>query len=184
MSLAIASSLPLPTMPAPASPARQTGGEEPDGATAADANTPTSTGAASGSDAAQDDERRELQELEARDREVRAHEAAHLAAAGGLAMGGANFSLQRGPDGRMYAVGGEVSIDVSEGRTPEATIARAERIRAAALAPAEPSAKDMQVAARATRMAAEARAELATAVRESYGERPAATPGAHVDEHA
>ena len=102
-----------------------------------------------------------MQELEARDREVRAHEAAHLAAAGGLAMGGANFSLQRGPDGRMYAVGGEVSIDVSEGRTPEETIARAERIRAAALAPAEPSAKDMQVAARATRMAARNRSSRA-----------------------
>ena len=67
-------------------------------------------------------ELKQVQELKTRDREVRAHEAAHLAAAGSLAIGGASYSYQRGPDGVQYAVGGEVSIDTSavEG-DPEAT---------------------------------------------------------------
>ncbi|MCB1895261.1 MAG: hypothetical protein H6945_11135 [Zoogloeaceae bacterium] len=158
--------------------------EPPSGGKADEDTAPSSLPASGEAARLDDDERRALRELEARDREVRAHEAAHLAAAGGLAMGGANFTMQRGPDGRMYAVGGEVAIDVAKGNTPQETIARAERIRAAALAPAEPSAKDMQVAARATRMAAEARAELAAAVRDSYGGRASAAPGSRIDEQA
>jgi len=102
-----------------------------------------------------------IQDLAETDRRVRAHEAAHLAASGGLAQGGANFSTVRGPDGRMYAVGGEVSIDVSPGRTPEETISRAETIRRAALAPADPSSQDYRVAAQAAQMQAEAQRELA-----------------------
>ena len=67
-------------------------------------------------------ETRQVRELQARDREVRAHEAAHKNAAGSLANGSASFSYQTGPDGRRYAVGGEVSIDTAkvEGN-PEAT---------------------------------------------------------------
>jgi hypothetical protein len=103
-----------------------------------------------------------IRELAATDRAVRAHEAAHMAAAGGLAQGGANFTTVRGPDGRMYAVGGEVSIDVSPGRTPEETLSRAQAIRRAALAPADPSAQDYRVAAQAAQMAAQAQRELAT----------------------
>ncbi len=106
-------------------------------------------------------EQREIQELAETDRHVRAHEQAHLAAAGGLASGGASFEYQRGPDNQQYAVGGEVSIDVSPGRTPQETIAKAARIRAAALAPADPSGQDRAVAAAATAMATQASAELA-----------------------
>ena len=82
-----------------------------------------------------DDEQQLVARLQARDREVRQHEQAHLAAAGGLAVSGASYSYQRGPDGKNYAIGGEVGIDVSPGSTPEETLAKAERIRAAALAP-------------------------------------------------
>lgn len=99
-------------------------------------------------------------ELAARDREVRAHEAAHIAAGGGLA-GGASYSYQTGPDGRRYAVGGEVSIDTSSTGNPEEDIVRAAAIRRAALAPAEPSGQDRSVAASATQMEIEARAALA-----------------------
>ena len=59
-------------------------------------------------------EKKQVQKLKNRDREVRAHEAAHLAAAGPYATRGASFSYQKGPDGRQYAVGGEVGIDSSE----------------------------------------------------------------------
>lgn len=105
---------------------------------------------------------REVARLAARDREVRAHEQAHLAAGGSLVTSGPSYSYQRGPDGRRYAVGGEVGLDVSPVRgDPEATLVKAARIRAAALAPAEPSAQDQRVAARASEMAQQARGELA-----------------------
>ena len=95
-----------------------------------------------------------VSELKARDRVVRAHEMAHMAAGAGIVTRGASFSYQTGPDGQRYAVGGEVGINTSPGRTPEETLAKSDRIRAAALAPAEPSGQDLRVAA-------EARQELA-----------------------
>ena len=107
------------------------------------------------------DEQAQVDKLKARDREVRAHEQAHLAAAGGMAFSGASFTYERGPDGVSYAIGGEVGISTSKGRTPEETLRRAEQIRAAALAPADPSGQDRAVAAAAGQMAQQARAEMA-----------------------
>lgn len=106
-------------------------------------------------------ESRELHQLKQRDREVRAHEAAHLAVGASVTRGGMQFSYERGPDGVMYAVGGEVSLDISRAATPEQTLRKAETIRRAALAPADPSAQDRSVAAKATQMAARARIEIA-----------------------
>lgn len=104
-----------------------------------------------------------ISNLQARDREVRAHEAAHQAAGGG-AVGGASFSYQQGPDGRNYAIGGEVSVDLSASGSPEAVIAQMARVRAAATAPANPSAQDLSVAAAAASIAAAARQEQLTQV--------------------
>ncbi len=109
-----------------------------------------------------EEQRAQVQTLKNRDREVRAHEAAHMAAAGGLARGGAGYSYETGPDNRRYAVGGEVSIDTSPGNSAEETLQKAQIIRAAAQAPAKPSQQDLAIAASAGQMAAEARAELAT----------------------
>ncbi len=108
-----------------------------------------------------EEEQKEVRKLKDKDRRVRAHEQAHLSAAGGLARSGAKFEYQTGPDGQRYAVGGEVSIDTSavEG-DPQATLRKAERIRRAALAPADPSAQDRAVAAEAAAMAAEAQQDL------------------------
>jgi hypothetical protein len=113
------------------------------------------------------EQRRVLDALVRRDAEVRAHEAAHQAAGGELA-GAASFTFEQGPDGRAYAVGGEVPIRLREGRTPEETIAIARRVRRAALAPANPSPQDLAVAASASQLelAAQARARAATA---AYG---------------
>ncbi len=102
-----------------------------------------------------------IDQLKARDTEVRQHEQAHLATAGGLAVSGASYTYQRGPNGVSYAIGGEVNIDTSPGGTPEETIQRARTIQAAALAPAEPSGADRSVAAQAQQMETQARAELA-----------------------
>jgi hypothetical protein len=107
-------------------------------------------------------QQREVAALKQRDRQVRAHEAAHLAASGGYARGGPSFTYQKGPDGRLYAVGGEVGIDVSAiPGDPAATLRKAETVERAALAPAQPSGQDRSVAARAAALAAQARQQLA-----------------------
>ena len=106
-----------------------------------------------------EDEKRVVEELRARDAEVRAHEMAHVAAAGGLA-GAPSYSYQTGPDGKRYAIGGSVSIDTSSGNDPQETLSKAQRIRSAAMAPAEPSGQDRAVAARATQMEVQARNQL------------------------
>jgi len=102
----------------------------------------------------------QIRELRMRDREVRAHEQAH-SATGGVHAGTANFSYQTGPDGVRYAVGGEVSVDVSVVKDdPQATLDKMQQVQQAALAPAEPSAQDRQIAAEAGQKAAEALNEI------------------------
>ncbi len=105
--------------------------------------------------------RAEVTELKKIDQEVRAHEQAHLRAAGPYASGGASFTYATGPDGKQYAVGGEVKIDISPESDPEATLRKAEAIQAAAAAPAEPSSQDRGIGAKASQMAHEAQRELA-----------------------
>ncbi len=108
------------------------------------------------------EEQAQVDELKQRDREVRQHEAAHLAAAGQYARGGATYSTKTGPDGNQYAVGGEVQIDTSPVKgDPEATIAKMQVVRAAALAPAEPSTQDRKIAAQADAEIRKAQGELA-----------------------
>mgnify|MGYP000985260080 FL=1 len=101
----------------------------------------------------------QVRQLQKRDQDVRQHEMAHLAASGGLAVSGPTYTFQTGPDGIAYAVGGEVNISMSPGRTPQETIARAETVIAAALAPADPSGQDRAVAAQARQMAQQATAQ-------------------------
>ncbi|MEE2644967.1 MAG: putative metalloprotease CJM1_0395 family protein [Myxococcota bacterium] len=103
---------------------------------------------------------RELETLKARDREVRAHEQAHVAAGGQYIRGGIKYDYQQGPDGKRYAVGGHVNIDLSEAATPEQTVQKMRQVRRAALAPAEPSSADRSVAASASQREREAQAEI------------------------
>jgi multidrug efflux pump subunit AcrA (membrane-fusion protein) len=102
----------------------------------------------------------QLQQIKLRDGEVRTHEQAHLSAAGQYARGGASFTYQKGPDGVSYAVAGEVNIDVTKESSPEATIAKMQTIKRAALAPANPSGADRRIAAQANVKEAQARQEL------------------------
>ncbi|WP_416306832.1 putative metalloprotease CJM1_0395 family protein [Neptunicella sp. SCSIO 80796] len=103
---------------------------------------------------------KKIEELEERDGEVRNHERAH-AQRGGQYAGSPNYEFESGPDGQRYAVGGEVSIDISEESTPEETLRKMQQVRAAALAPTEPSPQDLQVASEASQKASEARAQIA-----------------------
>ena len=105
-------------------------------------------------------EQQELRELQARDQEVRTHEQAH-AMVGGRYAGTPSYEYQQGPDGRRYAVGGEVQIDLAPiAGDPPATIQKMQQVKAAALAPAEPSSADRSIAAEATNRLLQAQAEL------------------------
>ncbi|MFK7898996.1 MAG: putative metalloprotease CJM1_0395 family protein [Myxococcota bacterium] len=141
------------------------------GSTAAepDPNSATaSTAASAGSAGSAEDgeleltpeEEEEVRKLRARDAEVRAHENAHKAAAGRHAPGAPSYDLETGPDGKQYAVGGEVTISTSPvAGDPDATIEKMQVVRRAALAPAEPSSQDRKVASQATRTEQAARVE-------------------------
>lgn len=105
-------------------------------------------------------EQQELRELQARDQEVRAHEQAH-ATVGGRYAGTPSYDYQQGPDGRRYAVGGEVQIDLAPiANDPQATIQKMQQVKAAALAPAEPSSADRSIASEATNRLLQAQADL------------------------
>jgi len=116
-------------------------------------------------------EQRQVESMKERDQEVRTHEQAH-ATIGGQYAGSPQYDFQRGPDGQRYAIDGEVSIDVSTENTPQQTIRKMQQVRAAALAPAEPSPQDLQVAAEASRIAFEARSKLAEERKEASAVSP------------
>ncbi len=138
-----------------------------------------------------------LMQLRARDREVRAHEQAH-AIAGGVHAGAPEYQMQVGPDGVSYAVGGSVDVDLSPvAGDPEATVDKMEKIKAAALAPAQPSSQDLKVAAQASQLAQQARLDMLEEKNEepiealsntegalNSGERLAVLAGGSVDEGA
>ncbi|AGZ81596.1 putative metalloprotease CJM1_0395 family protein [Campylobacter fetus] len=106
-----------------------------------------------------DEEKLQVAKLQKRDAEVRTHEASHMAAGAGLTSG-TSYTYQKGPDSKMYAVGGEVGIDTSPGNTPEETIQKAQQIKRAALAPSSPSPADLKIAANAASMEVSAKAQM------------------------
>ena len=100
-----------------------------------------------------------VSELQSIDTKVRAHEMAHQAVGGAFA-GAPSYTLEKGPDGKDYAVGGEVPIKIEKGKTPQETIQNMNQIKAAALAPADPSPQDLRVAQNADMIASQAQKEL------------------------
>ena len=120
----------------------------------------TRTSGGSTPERSKEDQKR-IDELKKIDTQVRAHEAAHQAVAGGLARG-KSFTYTTGPDGKQYAIGGEVQIDTSPvPNKPQATIAKMQQVQRAALAPGDPSGQDMAVASQAAAAAAQAQTEKA-----------------------
>ncbi|WP_368205338.1 putative metalloprotease CJM1_0395 family protein [Aeromonas sp. s5] len=105
----------------------------------------------------------QVKELADRDQEVRIHEQAHQST-GGQYAGSPTYQFAMGPDGKRYATGGGVSIDISViPGDPRATIAKMQQVRAAALAPAQPSSQDLSVARSAAAKEAQARKALISA---------------------
>ena len=116
---------------------------------------------------------RVVSSLEQRDQEVRSHESAH-ASVGGSVTGSPNFSYEQGPDGKRYAVGGDVSVDLSSvSGDPRATIAKMQKVHAAALAPMSPSSQDTRVASTATQVILQAQSELLAELDSKGGEAQA-----------
>lgn len=107
-----------------------------------------------------EEEQARVKVLSERDQEVRRHEEAH-ARVGGQYAGQPSYTYESGPDGRRYAVGGEVPIDVAPiPDDPQATITKMDVVKRAALAPAEPSSADRRIAALADAQRLEAVADL------------------------
>jgi hypothetical protein len=119
------------------------------------------------------EEEAQVRKLAQRDQEVKAHEQAHVAASGGFA-GSPSYEYQTGPDGRRYAVGGEVSIRRGGATNTGQALGEAEAVKRGAAAPAEPASQDMAVAARAEADIQRLRAKKAQAARE--GKEPEAGP--------
>lgn len=117
-----------------------------------------------------DEEQQQITRLKARDTEVRRHEQAHKAV-GGQYAGSISYDYQTGPDGKRYAIGGDVPLDVSPEDTPRATIQKMEVVIRAALAPLEPSSEDRAIAQRAQRQKAEAVSDLMAERRAVQAER-------------
>lgn len=114
-------------------------------------------------------EQKVVDSLEARHTEVVIHEQAH-ASVGGQYAGQPSYGYERGPDGKRYAVSGEVPISVSPvAGDPQATIQKMRQVRSAALAPQNPSVADRRIAAEATRQLNAAYAELSASKRELQG---------------
>jgi len=111
------------------------------------------------------EEEAQVRQLAQRDQEVKAHEQAHVAASGGLA-GAPSYEYQTGPDGRRYAVGGEVSIRRGGASNTDQALREAEAVKRGATAPAQPSGQDMAVAARADADIQRLRAKKAEEARE------------------
>jgi len=96
-------------------------------------------------------EKEKIEELKKRDAEVKAHEAAHKSNGGSYA-GEVVMAYTVGPDGKQYAKSGYVNFNMAPESTPSQTIAKANAIYRAAMAPTDPSSADLAVAQQAKEM--------------------------------
>gem|GEM_PF-5594133 len=117
--------------------------------------------------------------LQQQDREIRQHEQAHLAAIGRIPTSGPIYRLAKGPDGRLYVIGGRVNFLMPPAQSAQEKLELARQLRKMALAPAQPSAKDRSVAAQAAQQINQARRELAAEERlaAENGKGPSAHTG-------
>lgn len=92
------------------------------------------------------EEAQQVAALKERDREVRQHEMTHAAILGKDAIGAPHYSYQSGPDGKAYAVGGYVKVDMGSTGSASENTAKSLRIRRAAASVDGMSSSDMAVA--------------------------------------
>jgi hypothetical protein len=100
-------------------------------------------------------------ELRTIDVRVKAHERIHAGTAGRYADSAPHYVYAAGPDGRLYAVGGSLKVDLRlVPGDPVETLRKAHAIMRAAIGPGDPSAADLRIAAAAYRLAAGARRDM------------------------
>lgn len=93
------------------------------------------------------DFQRVLEKFKTKDAQIKAHEQAH--AANAPTVGGISYNYQQGPDGKMYAVGGSVRLDVSIPQDPKSAELKLEQLKKSALSPSNPSGADLSIASQA-----------------------------------
>ena len=100
----------------------------------------------------------ELKRAQTRADKVVAHESAHALVGGTLMLGGATYQYEVGPDGETYETSGQSRIDMSPvPGNPQATIAKMQQVKRAAMAPLNPSGADRVVASQADQLENQAR---------------------------
>ena len=102
------------------------------------------------------EEKIELAKLQKRDQEVRQHENMHMNNPDVQSIGGAKYTYTQGPDGKMYASGGKVTLTTGPTSDPKTAERKARALGDAALAPGEPSNQDLAAAHAAKKMEQEA----------------------------
>lgn len=105
-------------------------------------------------------EKAAVDSLRQRDAQVRQEEQAHAGAAG-AAAGPISYTFATGPDGRQYAVGGSVSVRLSNpSGDPAKFVQAAAKLAAAAHAAHNPSAADLVAARKGYQAAGAALADM------------------------
>lgn len=91
----------------------------------------------------------ELTRMKNWEQSVISHENTHMQVGGEFA-GAPSYIYQKGPDGKLHIVGGEVTMKLPAGGDLEKLKAALERVKRAAMAPADPSPQDQKTAAMAS----------------------------------
>lgn len=91
----------------------------------------------------ENDYERVLDKFKSKDSEVKAHEQAH--ATNSSSNSTVKYNYQMGPDGRLYAVGGEIRLDTSIPKDPTRALSKLDELIRASSAPSELSQADMQI---------------------------------------
>ena len=105
----------------------------------------------------QNDYEQVLQKLKAKDQQIKSHEQTHSALSGANSSN-PHYNYQVGPDGKMYAVGGSVTMDTSikidpnnQNSTSNALL-KLDQLQKATSSVDEPSSADMSIATKANFM--------------------------------
>jgi len=93
------------------------------------------------------DYQRVLDKFKSSDSKIRAHEQAH--AANGQTTSPISYKYQTGPDGKLYAVGGEVRLDTSIPKDPKEAAFKLTQIQKSASAPSGLSGADASISIQA-----------------------------------
>lgn len=101
----------------------------------------------------------EIRRLKMWEEHVKQHEQQHQLAGGEFA-GAPSYTYTRGPDGKRYISGGEVTMYVPAGVELEDSEAALEKVKRAASAPSDPSPQDLKTAAMASAKQASVRSAL------------------------